>query len=90
MFPNAVNPPTVGAQKLGDDAIPEFVTANLWLPVVEPTLGHPAVAAAPVPETAVNKNSQTFPEEGEVRATRKRYMATPTGDAVGSEDRHQP
>jgi hypothetical protein len=65
------------------------VAGDFVLPILAVSTGHTAVPWAAVPEAAVNEDSQALTAENEVGAARERLVATPAGDAGGTQDGNQ-
>ena len=86
MAPDAENSPASVAKEPGCAAVAGTVAGDLDLPVLAVPLGHAAMQAAAVPETAVHEQDETSTAEGEVGATRERLVPPPAGEACSTKD----
>jgi hypothetical protein len=86
VFPETDDSPTGGTEGPFGGNVTFAIPAEFWEPVCTVGTWIAAVLWATVPEAAVNENSQTRAAEDKVRATGKRLVEAPAGDAGGAED----
>ena len=86
MSPDPEDAPTGSPEALVGGLVPERIARDLLLPIWPVVRWHSAMPAAAMPEAAVNEYCQTLTAEDEIGVAGKRLVATPAGDAGGSED----
>ena len=90
MFPHAKDMPTGPFEAAGGFTVVVDVPGDLALPIGAIVAWHAQMAGAAVPEAAVHEDGETFTAEGEIGLAGKGLVATPAGDAVGTENGGEP
>lgn len=89
MAPDAQHTPAGAAEGAVDETVAGLVAGNLLPPEFRVGLGLRGVDRATVPETTVDEDGEFEFGENEIGFAEDRGFATPAGDAVQPENRHQ-